>query len=301
MSRMTTWAMAVAVVPGFLGLSGPNFGLQPAQPTPPTPPTPPAAPAVAGAPDERVVVPWSDPSRPGVVRVNLINGAIVVKGYDGKEVIVETRGEDRSRRRNRSRSSESDDGLKRIANVSSGVTIEEDANELRIGAQMGHEDLQLTVQVPRRTSLKLSGVNDGSITVENVDGEVEASHVNGPVTIINVSGSVVAHSLNDDLKVTMSKVSGKAMSFSSMNGDIDVTLPADIKANVRLETVQGEILTDFDLVMQPSQVTKTVAPSRKGGGSRIKLERAMVGTINGGGPELNFKNFNGDIRIRKAK
>lgn len=298
MNRIANWAMALAIVPGLWGVSAPLHG----QATPPQPPPPPAATPAPGSSsaDERVVVPWSDPSRPGMVKINLINGKIVVRGYDGKDVVVETRSEDRSSRRNRSRTSEADAGLRRITNVSSGVTIEEDNNEMRIGAAMGHEDLQLTVQVPRRTSLKLSGVNDGSITVEDVDGEVEASHVNGPVTITNVSGSVVAHSLNDDLKVTMAKLSGKPMSFSSMNGDIDVTLPADIKANLRLETVQGDILTDFDLVMQPSQVKKTVEPSRKGG-SRIKLERAMVGTINGGGPELNFKNFNGDIRIRKAK
>ena len=44
-------------------------------------------------------------------------------------------------------------------------------------------------------------------------------------------------------------------------GLCSVTLPADIKANVRLETVQGEILTDFDLVMLPNQVTRTIVDS----------------------------------------
>jgi hypothetical protein len=36
-------------------------------------------------PADRVSVPFRDPSRPGVVKVNLMMGGINVKGYDGKE------------------------------------------------------------------------------------------------------------------------------------------------------------------------------------------------------------------------
>ena len=40
---------------------------------------------------DRVVVPFSDPGKPGLVKASLINGGIMVKGYDGKEVIVEAK------------------------------------------------------------------------------------------------------------------------------------------------------------------------------------------------------------------
>jgi hypothetical protein len=294
------WVFAIAAVPGFWG-----FTTWEQAPSPQ-----PATARTVQTGTEHLVVPWSDPSRPGSLKVNLINGNIIVRGYDGKDVIVDAQAgdespdeKDKDRRRRRDTDETDTSGLRRIANVATGLTVEEEGNEMRIGASMHWSDgVQLVVQVPRRTSLKLSGVNDGSIVVENVEGEIEASHVNGPVTLTNVSGTVVAHSLNDDLKVSMARWSGKPMSFSSMNGDIDVVLPADAKANVRLETVQGEILTDFDIVMLPSQVKKTVDErGRASGRYRVTLERAMVGTINGGGPELSFKNFNGDIRIRKAK
>src|SRR2546430_2778225 len=42
-------------------------------------------------PSDRVSVPFRDPSRPGQVKVNLMAGGITVKGYDGKEVVVEAR------------------------------------------------------------------------------------------------------------------------------------------------------------------------------------------------------------------
>lgn len=38
-----------------------------------------------------------------------------------------------------------------------------------------------------------------------------------------------------------------------------------------------------------------------GGKYRISLERAVIGSINGGGPEFNLQNFNGNIYIRKGK
>ena len=40
---------------------------------------------------DRATVPFSDPSRPGLVKVGVYNGAVTVKGYNGKEVVVEAR------------------------------------------------------------------------------------------------------------------------------------------------------------------------------------------------------------------
>ena len=42
-------------------------------------------------PVDRVSLTFSDPSRPGFIKVGLTNGSITVKGYDGDEIIVEAR------------------------------------------------------------------------------------------------------------------------------------------------------------------------------------------------------------------
>jgi hypothetical protein len=34
---------------------------------------------------------------------------------------------------------------------------------------------------------------------------------------------------------------------------------------------------------------------------RVRMDHAMYGTINGGGPEFQFQTFNGNVFIRKAK
>src|SRR5215471_10693993 len=65
-----------------------------------------------GSDSDRVVVPIADPSRPVQLRAHLLNGSITVKGYDGKDVIVEAKvregdgreeGEGRGRGRGRGR------------------------------------------------------------------------------------------------------------------------------------------------------------------------------------------------------
>jgi hypothetical protein len=261
----------------------------------------PARTAPAPGQAERITVPLSDPSKPVRLDVNLLGGGMIVRGHEGREVSVEVR----------ARADEDDDkpcrgcersGLTRLTNTASGLVIEEQDNLVRIRSQVSNRAVDIVVLVPTKTSLKLSVVNDGDIVVERVDGEIEVQNTNGAVTLTDVAGSVVAHALNDDLKVSMTRMDAKPMSFSSLNGDIDVTLPGDAKVNVKMESGMGDIESDFAVEMLPAAATQKVEDKRNQGGPlRIVVDKAMIGRINGGGPELTFKNFNGDIRIRKRK
>lgn len=248
---------------------------------------------------DKATVPFSDASRPGTVKVGLISGSITVKGYAGKEVIVEALGRAEGHSRDRSRAEA--EGLKRIPNTASGLKIEEENNVITVGTSSVNKPVDLTLQVPFHTSLKLKTINNGNIQVEQVEGEIEVNNINGAVTLTNVSGSAVAHALNGNVVVSLTKVDpAKSMSFSSLNGNIDVTFPADTKANVAMKSDQGEIYSDFDVHMDQSAQKPVVEDARgKGGAYRFRMDKTMYGTINGGGPEMQFKTFNGSIYIRK--
>lgn len=294
------WNQGVAPVLGAMALVPTLLALDGQTPTRVTTPAP-------GDKSDRIVVAFSDPSRPGTLRVNLLSGGIKVRGYDGKDVTIEAvrrqdDDEDTDQDRRKDKNAASHSGMRRIRNTSSGLVVEEANNEMRVSTSMPNNDVDVTIQVPVKTNLKLSAVNDAEVTVDRVDGEIEVNVTNGGATLTNVSGSVVAHALNDDLKVSMTSVSGKPMSFSSLNGDLDITLPASIKCNVKLESAMGEIYSDFDVDMLPTSAQQTVEDDRsKGGKYRVKVEKSMVGRINGGGPEVSFKTFNGDIHIKKSK
>jgi len=296
----------------------------------------PAAILAQDATAERAVVPLSNPSKPALIEVSLIRGGITVKGYEGKDVIVEGRPRERllSRRgdavapapvvapgavpqppqppappapaarhdRGRDRvREEKAAGMKRIPAGGSGLTIEEEDNVVSIETEGWKLAYDLTIQVPFNSSLNLETTNDGDILVENVAGELEIENVNGSVTLLNVSGSVVTSTVNGEIQVTFLKaMSGKAMSFTTMNGDIDVTLPPDVKATVKAKSEQGDIYTDFDLALRKVE-PKPEEARKEAGRYRISFEHPVVGDIGGGGPEFLFSTFNGDIYLRKKK
>ena len=243
---------------------------------------------------DRVSVNLSDPARPALVKASLLNGGIIVKGYEGKEVVVEARARNHD-------SARADSNMKRIVVSSTGLSVEEENNEVRISSDSVMRTIDLTISVPVHTSLKLSAVNSGDIVVTGVDGELDVNDVNGSVTLNNVSGSAVAHALNGRVLVTFTRINQKPMAFSSLNGDIDVTFPADLKANLSLKSDRGEIFSDFDVQVQASAPQQTVEDGRKNGGKYlVKIDKTVHAKINGGGPELQFTNFNGGIYIRKA-
>jgi DUF4097 and DUF4098 domain-containing protein YvlB len=244
---------------------------------------------------DRVSVTLSDPARPALVKAGLVSGSITVKAYDGKEVIVEARVRNRE-------SARSDSGPKRLSISTTGLTVEEENNQVNINTESYARAIDLLVSVPVHTSLHLRAVNDGDIVVTGVDGELDIDDVNGSVTLNNIAGSAVVHALNGRLLVTFTRTNQKPMAFSSLNGDIDVTFPADLKANVSLRSDRGDVFSDFDVRMAaPAAAQPIVEDNRSQGGKyRVKIDKTVRGTINGGGAELQFTNFNGQIYIRKA-
>jgi DUF4097 and DUF4098 domain-containing protein YvlB len=248
---------------------------------------------------DRVVVTLSDPARPSTLKASLINGGITVKAYDGKDIIVEAHA------RNREDSDDEDGdnrpGPKRLNIATTGLNVEEENNQVNVGADAINRTIDLVIQVPVHTSLHLRAVNDGDIVVTGVDGELDIDDVNGSVTLNKIAGSAVAHALNGKLLVSFTHINQKPMAFSSLNGDIDVTFPADLKANVSLRSDNGDVFSDFDVHMTPQSSQPVVEDGRSHGGKyKVKIDKTVRGTINGGGPEMQFTNFNGGIYIRKA-
>jgi hypothetical protein len=254
----------------------------------------------AGQPaTEKIPIPLTDPNRPAFLKIGLISGGITVKGYAGKEVIVEATvaHDDEDAEQEKPQGT-----LKLIPNTSIGLSAEEDDNTVSVstGFRGGSQRVDLRIQVPSACSMKLSTINGGDIVVENVNGDLEVNNTNGSITLKHIAGSAVAQTVNGEVHVDFTTVNAaKAMSFISLNGDVDVTFPASLKATVQMKSEQGEIYSDFDVQMQKTEAR--IDKNEKGKGKyRVTLEKAMRGTINGGGQEIQFSNFNGSIYIRKG-
>jgi DUF4097 and DUF4098 domain-containing protein YvlB len=235
--------------------------------------------ALASAQEEtgtRVVVAPSNTARPRVVRSATVNAAITVRTHAGTDVIVEMEG-GRSRRRLPERTP---DGLHRI-DMPEGLRVTEEDNAIVVHAPVSGGNVLITV--PVETSLRLKSVS-GSIRVEGVHGDVEVSTTNASLELTNIAGSIVADSTNGSIRASMDRVDpSKPLSFSTVNGPIDVTLPADVRASVRMRRLNGSIWTDFEM-----RVNGT-----------ISNQGMTTGTINGGGVDINLSTLNGRITLRK--
>lgn len=251
--------------------------------------------------EDRVMVPLSDPSKPALIDVSLVSGGITVRGTNRKDVAVIAR-PDTERAERRSRRSDNADttGMHRIPQAA-GFKITEEANRVKIGADSPNRYITFEIEAPVRSNLKLSTVNGGEIVVENIDGEIDVSNVNGGITLNGVAGSVNAGTTNGGVKASLTRVTAaKEMSFTSLNGAVDVTLPPATKANLRLRSDRGDVYSDFDVQLAPS--TAVVQENRDSNGRyRVRRNRSVVGAINGGGPEFELRTFNSNVYVRKGR
>lgn len=247
----------------------------------------------------QLVVPLSDPGKPYKLNMHLIDGSIKMVGYEGKDIVIDVEAEPEKKKEEKEAGS---GGMRKIPMGNSlDITAEEHNNNVQIQSGVFKKMNGVTIKVPQTAgTIKLGTVNNGDITVSNVNGEIEISNVNGSITATNVSGSVVANTVNGNVIVTFKSVDSRApMAFSSLNGKIDVTFPADLKANLKLKADRGDVFTDFDVDVD--KTTPKMNKTREDHMYKISIEDWVYGKIGGGGPEMMMKNMFGSIYIRKAK
>jgi hypothetical protein len=246
---------------------------------------------------ERIVIPLSRPDRPATLAINHEKGSISVLGYEGETVIVEAvlreppAGED---------SDPSARGMKLIPAREIQLSGKEIDNTVTVTANSRDKTLDLNVKVPRRTSLRLGTVHNGRIDVVNVTGDMEISNLNGDIRLDGVSGSAVLNTFDGNITAVFLQAAPDApMAFTTVYGKIDVTFPPDVRMLAKIKTDNGRIFSDFDLQMEPRKTRREDTP--KTGEKRVVLEDWTYGRINGGGPEMLFKSFDGNIYLRKTK
>ena len=247
---------------------------------------------------EQLTIPLSDPGKPGTLKVHLIRGSIRVTGYTGNQVVIDaiTKQPDKPEK-----PKESVEGMRRISkNGAMDISATQENNVVNVSSKLFNSHMELNIKVPAKFSLNVGTINEGDVLVENVDGVLEITNVNGDIRLNNISGSAVANTVNGLLKVNFKTVDTKSpMAFSTLNGNVDVTLPPTAKFDIKIKSDQGEIYSDFDVDVDKSiqQATKVA----KDGMYKVSIEDWVKGKVNGGGSEIMMKNMNGNIFLRKAK
>lgn len=198
----------------------------------------------------------------GQIHIGNVSGDVRVTGYDGDSIIVKgtKKGRDRDK-----------------------VEVEDKSTDGRVDIGVRYPkrcdcdaSIQFEVQVPRSARYDFDGISSvsGDVEVSGVTGRVHASAVSGDVRVKNVSGSVSASAVSGDVEVVVDRLEGDDdMKFSSVSGDVNVKLPANLAADVDMSSFSGDIKTDFPIEVRTEKYgSRTSARGKLGEGSaRLKM------------------------------
>ena len=241
------------------------------------------------------------------VTIRNINGSIRVTGSSGPEVRLEMRRviyadfESDLRRAEREMQVATRDGGPEVEAVvvdPNGPSCGESGNFGLRGRPPYVVHFDFTVTVPRDTQLVLCTINLGEVTVAGTRGDFSVSNVNGRIELRDVHGSGTATTVNGAIDATLLDVPRSNALFKTFNGDVHVTFPSQLAADLRMKTSSGGLFTDFDVV--PLARTQA-APSRSDGRFVYRSNDFARVRVGGGGPEITLETFNGDVLVLKAQ
>src|SRR6266436_5243712 len=154
--------------------------------------------------------------------------------------------------------------------------------------------MDFKVQVPRDIDIKIKTVNEGHVSVRDINGSFLVRNVNGDIQIRNIAGSGTARTVNGPVKVSFRQNPREASDFATVNGAVELQFAHDLSADFKLKAFNGGIYSDFPVTALPLQ-----GMQEEHHGSKVifRVDRYTGARINAGGPQIKIENLNGDIRI----
>jgi DUF4097 and DUF4098 domain-containing protein YvlB len=121
----------------------------------------------------------------------------------------------------------------------------------------------------------------GYVRIAKSSGDIDVNSISGDIELDQKEGGFALSTSSGDITVVSEFVGGKRYEAESISGNIIVRVPAELKGDVRLETVSGNIDTDLALEVRSF--------------NRNRLE----GRMHGGGAGIYLTSTSGDITIEE--
>ena len=207
----------------------------------------------------------------GTFSVRVANGNVSVTGSDGEEAEVKIT--------KRGGSAEERAGARvMLARTDDGLTF------INAGAPSDVE-VSYEVKVPRGLHELQISTNKGDVKVSDFGGSVVANVQKGKAEFSGVTGEVKSNVIKGDTRVVYGKAESEgSQEFSVIKGNIEATLADGTDADLKAETMTGDINADDSLGL---------AIEKRAAG------RALSGRLGDGGRALRFKVMSGDIKLKK--
>jgi hypothetical protein len=152
----------------------------------------------------------------------------------------------------------------------------DNSNATRRGERLEVE-MRYVVRAPQGVAVEVESVN-GNVTVRGVDTPGSVETVNGTIDFDGV-GAHNLETVNGRVNATFTRADWTgAVNIETVNGAVTLTLPANLSAEIRGETVNGAIdVGDFQLTVSGRWGPKEFRGTVGGGGNRV----IHIETVNG--------------------
>jgi DUF4097 and DUF4098 domain-containing protein YvlB len=217
----------------------------------------------------------------GRIELDNINGPVHISTWDQNQVKVDAVKYAYSKERLEEAKIEIDSGKDYL---SIRTRYPEHDHTFNWGSHNNPAEVEYTLTVPRTARLDEIKLINGSLDVNGVSGEVQASCINGRLDAHNLSGRADLSTINGHLDAKFDQLPGSSVELKSVNGSVELTIPSDSKAEIEASTLSGGIENDFGLHVNHHQY----------------VGHDLRGELGSGGPRIRISNVNGRIEIRHA-
>jgi len=135
------------------------------------------------------------------------------------------------------------------------------------------------VRVPPGLDVFLETGN-GSVTMQNIEGRLQARATNGGITGRGLSGSVEASTVNGRIQIDLEAVTAETR-IVTVNGGISLTVGPDVSVDLDATVVNGAVDVADALRLTSEEHTR----------------QRVVGRLNRGGPRVVLHTTNGGVRV----
>ena len=217
-------------------------------------------------------------------------GRVEITGYDGNEIIFSTEKKD-------SDASERAEGLKAISgagltdNSGIGLSVVESGDAIEVNPMSRRSGPKYEIKVPRNVKVfyEHSTAYGSKVVMKDIASEIEASTNHSGLWLENVTGPMTINTVHGRIEAIFSEINqASPISIVSVHGLIDVALPANSKANLKMRTSWGEIYTDMNIAFDKASEAE-------------KSSTKLSGTINGGGVSFDISTSHSNIYLRAKK
>jgi len=165
------------------------------------------------------------------------------------------------------------------------IEVETGSDYVKISTQYPHThfnnnpaSVHYTLHVPQNARLGRISLVNGSLTIEKVAGDLDANLINGKARISDLAGEANISSVNGAIEANYASLNKvREIKLKSVNGSIDLGLPASPNADIKASTVNGSMKSDFPLTVQGNFGQHKISGKLGSGGTQIELSN-----VNGG-------------------